>query len=267
MPELAEVALFAHDLSEIATKRRLTGVSFPNQDDWGRVIVPRSIQRVFRALVGQRVQFSSAGKGLFLTSKDGRQKHLEFRLGMTGQFRLVPPTGRWRRHCFAILRFSNVTVYYFDHRRFGRVAKPRAAEEGAIGGFAPGVGFWQASAVQVPGGFLTKPRIVWLLDSGDRTGVGNYMANEALGRMNLSPFTPCRTIGEAKRVLRKCAVIATQSIRRGGNSFGTGYFRLEGTEGAYARYCQFYQGEGVPKHLFRGRPVFSEYRPPGRALS
>ena len=94
---------------------------------------------------------------------------------------------------------------------------------------------------------------------GEDTGVGNYMANEALGRLNLSPFQPSRSLEEARRVLKKCAEVAEMSFKWGGNSFGTGYYRLDGTEGAYARFCRFYQNNRVRRRMFRGRPIFTKF--------
>lgn len=90
------------------------------------------------------------------------------------------------------------------------------------------------------------------------------MANEALGQLNLSPFTPCKNEKEARTLLTKCRDIAAQSLRYNGSSFGSGYFLLNGDEGGYLKYCQYYKKSEIPRHIFNGRPVFTKFKPTGK---
>ena len=177
---------------------------------------------------------------------------------MTGQFHLQRRLDKWKRHYFLSLTLGETTVFFADPRRFGRIQAPRDVKF-AVGGYSEKLGFWKNPKPIPPLGFLKKNRVSWLLDSGDQTGIGNYMANEALGRLGLSPFEPCRDEKEAILLLRKCASIASASYRKGGNSFGSGYYRLNGTEGSYASSCRFYQNLEVPRTIFRGRPVYSQF--------
>jgi len=181
---------------------------------------------------------------------------------MTGRFHLEPLNAKWRRHCFLVLRFDGLTIHFSDPRRFGRLSEPRVSEF-ALGGFSEDSGFWYNRKPSLPKGYLSRPRISWLLGNGDQTGVGNYMANEALGRLHLSPFLPCESVGEAIRLLGQCAKISAQSFRHGGNSFGSGFYSLDGSEGRYAPFCRFYQNPNVPRLVFQQRPVFTRFTPDG----
>jgi formamidopyrimidine-DNA glycosylase len=258
MPELAEVALYAHDLNRVIRGQTVSKISFPNQRDWGSTIIPRHIKEIFYHLKGKRIFFRSEGKALLLFSKISKVPLLEFRLGMTGQFHLERKGGHWKRHYFLTITFERGSVHYGDPRRFGRVLLPQGLAH-RLGGYSESRGFSIEEVTAIPPGSLKKSKITWLLDSGDQTGVGNYMANEALGRLKLSPFTPCRNLKEAARVLTMCGEIAYESFHHGGNSFGSGYYRLTGEEGQYAKACRFYQNPNVPRVIFARRPVYTHF--------
>lgn len=260
MPELAEVAIFAQDLDTWFFKqnRKVTAVRMPNRNDGGASVISRKMLGPVKRLVGQRVSFSSQGKALLVSLNDNDQPILEIRLGMTGAFTLKPPAGKWKRHCFLELVTAKGCVYYIDHRRFGRFKEPVSNGPAmAIGGYCRKLGLWFIKKPIVPKISVRRSRICWLLAFGDKTGVGNYMANEALGRAGLSPFIPMTGEQEAMALLVRCGTIAKESFALGGNSFGTGYFRLNGEEGEYSRKCLFYGQPNVPRKLVAGRPVFS----------
>lgn len=256
MPELAEIAIYAENLNSIAKSQKLTGVRFLNKNDWGDVIVHPSVRKLFKDLVGCFIKFSSAGKALHIL-KDGLP-HIECRLGMTGQFHEAAKPGKWKRHYFFVLQFENQTVYYADPRRFGRIIFPKSTEY-SLGGFSENNGFWKQKPLLLPNGYLRKPRISWLLGTGELTGIGNYMANEALGRLDLSPYKPCRSKEEAQKLILECLKVARYSFKNGGNSFGTGFYSLNGLEGKYAKHCKFYQNPNLKRQIFQGRPVFSRF--------
>jgi len=257
MPELAEVALYARDLNNAIASAKLRGVSFPNRRDWGQKIIPPRIQRLLSGLIGERITFYSKGKALYVSNNV--DPVAEFRLGMTGQFHRQPLLGKWKRHCFLNLEFDGFTLNYADPRRFGRVKEP-LENNSAIGGYNLKNGFWLQKQLILPFGYLTRPRISWLLGTGDRTGIGNYLANEALGIMRLSPFEPCRNESEAVRLLKKCGEIARKSFAAGGNSFGTKFYDIDGIEGKYSELCRFYQNAKVPRMMYRGRPLFTHFK-------
>lgn len=263
MPELAEVALFARDLNHLVQGKVIRKISFPNQSDWGSTIISFSSRKKLKALLGKNIAFCSTGKALQLFEKESAIPLLEFRLGMTGQFHLMKKADEWRRHYFLSISFDNQAFHYADPRRFGRILDPQEPQD-TLGGFDRTRGFWTNSKIFVPDGFLTLPKIVWLLSNGAQTGVGNYMANEALGALNLSPYVPCRSYKEAEKILQKCRDIAHKSFKHGGNSFGSGYFLLNGKEGQYSKFCRFYQNPQIPRQIFRGRPVYSNFSAPNR---
>jgi formamidopyrimidine-DNA glycosylase len=260
MPELAEVALFARDMSAKTRGTRLKSLKFPNRAKWGNVIIPRTSQLVLKELIGKRINFSSTGKTLqiLVDNKHHYSPVLEFRLGMTGGFQLKTPNAQWRHHCFVEFIFDSFSLYYVDPRRFSRTSLPMA-HPFSIGGFDPKIGFWTKSKPSPPSNFEKKSRLTWLLNTGGETGVGNYMANEALGRLNFSPFEPCQSRDEAAKLLSVCTEIARESFHHGGNSFSSGYFQLDGTEGRYSEQCKFYQNPEVPRRLYRGRPIFTYF--------
>ena len=260
MPELPEVALYARDLNFAVHGQNLVACRFPNKKNWGNIIIPRPVAQTIKSLIGLRFNFSSIGKALYLEASQPNKSVVEFRLGMTGRFFRSPFDNRWRAHCFIELHFERCSIYYCDHRRFGRVFRDTEAQ-GGIGGFSSKRGLWFDPNPIPPTGYKSSPRISWLINTGHRTGVGNYMANEALGRLNLSPFQPCSSEEEAVAILRECQKVARSSFRFGGNSFSAGYFRLDGTEGRFSGQCKFYGHPRVPRYLFRGRPVFTFHHP------
>ena len=257
MPELAEVALFAKDLNTLAPKNRITEISFLNSTDGGKVVIPQQCRKLLKNLVGKKVSFTSSGKKIQLVV--AKEIVCEIRLGMTGQFHLERLNNHWRRHYFLHFKLGNKSVYYADPRRFGRVVLPGDSKF-SLGGYTANGRFVLNKNLVVPRGFLTTPRISWLLVTGSATGVGNYMANEALGRLHLSPYTPCKNSNEAKRILGMCQQIAKESFAKGGNSFGTKFFRIDGKEGKYFENCLFYQNKKISRKNYRGRPVFSLFK-------
>lgn len=220
----------------------------------------KTIRSQFSTLVGQHVTFASNGKALHLFKKGTAKPKVEWRLGMTGQFHRIPAPGKWKRHYFLELKFGSETVYYADPRRFGRLKLPEKTEF-CLGGYSSKDGFWSARKPPLPSGFLNRPRIAWLLSNGEKTGIGNYMANEALGKLDLSPFEVCRNEREARMLLQECQEIARRSFKFNGNSFGSGYYRLDGSVGRFLNRCAFYQNSKIKRHTFQGRPVFSNFSP------
>jgi formamidopyrimidine-DNA glycosylase len=269
MPELAEVAIYARDLNRSAQSGVLKSVTFHPQKPWGEIIIPPLIQRRFEQACDSPVAFCSEGKALLLQVPNLEKilaPIVEFRFGMTGRFYAESLAEKWQRHCFLELNWAGSRIYYVDPRRFGRLSIPQENLY-AIGGYRPDQGFWLRSRLKVLPGYQTVPRISWLLRGGRHTGVGNYMANEALGRLDLSPFTPGTSEAEAVRLLEECQAVAQASFLSDGNSFSGGYYRLDGTQGSFIQNCQFYGSKEVPCYSFRGRPVFTKHPLPAQEAS
>ena len=189
-------------------------------------------------------------------------------LGMTGQFRLAPVPREYRQHHFLSLLWGGTECCFIDFRRFARVKTELPDYSDALGGYVPSAGLVLRTPAEIAiqltelPGYQSTPRITWLLRHGHRTGVGNYLANEALGRLALSPFEPCLDAREALRILRKCQHLAKQSYRAGGTSFGIGYFRLDGSEGRFSERLSFYKNPEIRRTLFQNRGVYSDFTLP-----
>lgn len=260
MPELAEVALFARDLNKAASGKVVRRVSFHNTEDWGLTIIPAAQRKLLRNLQGKTISFQSHGKALHTYIDSVPVPTIEFRLAMTGQFHSTQKKA-FKRHYFLGIHFDDSSIFFADPRRFGRVVPPTNSSL-ALGGYSKAMGFWKARKIMVPDGYNKGPKITWLLKHGEQTGIGNYMANEALGALNLSPFTPCSSLREATEILRACQKISKQSFQKSGNSFATGFFLIDGSEGSYSKFCKFYLNKEVPKYMFRGRPLYTYFDPP-----
>ena len=264
MPELAETARFAKDLNNIIGSATLKVVRANIGDKFSTKIAPADAVMEVKSNVGHKVKFVSAGKSLFMTLPR-INKILNFKLGMSGNFQTKLKAG-FEKHVFWTFVFSNgEVVYYVDPRRFGSVSLQRGADEKtremSLGGFNGNdlvmrelarVHRYMCKKVQLP----KTPRIAWLLATGKYTGIGNYMANEALGILDLNPFKPFHNFKEITAVFKACQEVAKESFSKGGYSFGGGYFLLNGEEGSFEG--KFYQA--IEKQTFRNRPVYSRYK-------
>jgi formamidopyrimidine-DNA glycosylase len=260
MPEIAEVAVYAHDLNKLVNQKKLTKVLFGGEDRWRKKIVSKDARYLLKSFENNKCYFETEGKSLYLKSKRTSQCVL-FKLGMTGMFQLQLEAKH--RHNFLTLDFDGFIVYYLDYRRFGRISVAKDEDKSALAGFAGKFKSMKKGEVEVLAqtlsGTLKKPKISWLLDHGSKTGVGNYLANEALGRLNLNPFTPCKNFREAVSLLMMVINVATLSYKKGGNSFKGGYYRLTGAKGSFFKYCLFYRNPKIPHMVYKGRPLYSNF--------
>jgi formamidopyrimidine-DNA glycosylase len=272
MPEIAEVAVYAYDINRIVKNSVLKKISFQGEKRWQPVIVPKTVVDLLHSWVGQSLHFSSLAKTLYLQNVSDSNK-IQFKLGMTGMFQIK----KIQRHGFLVFEFEfkdqkPVTLYYLDYRRFGRVALAKH-ELLAIAGYSSETGFYVKARQQITEitqslrGIKTKPRITWLLEHGSKTGVGNYLANEALGQLNLSPFLPCVNEKEAVDLLVQVGRIAKKSFQHGGNSFKGGYYRLTGELGDFFKFCKFYRNTELNHYTFRGRPIFTKFKLPRTSVN
>jgi formamidopyrimidine-DNA glycosylase len=276
MPELAELALFAQDIRRKTEDSRLLKVEFP-EDKWSAAIVPEAVRKSLKKAIKRFPKFASYGKTLIMEHGD---QDLAIKLGMTGRFSTGASNSK---HTFVRMFFENGTVIeHQDPRRFGRWNTISDEDydhlkHNCLGWYDPGDMPNQFSALRIQpynrllrmvSGYRRVPAITWLLKNGPTTGVGNYLANEALGILNINPFEPIRAddadeeMHTAAELLQVCGEVAKESFAAGGNSFAGGYFRLDGAPGSYESQCQFYQAEGIPRYSFRGRPVYTRFQPP-----
>lgn len=255
--------MLAKDLTGFTAGRPLTNVAFLGRRSTLTKMIPSPVQRAFLTMRGHPVRITSNGKHLYLSV---RQTRVQIRLGMTGWFQVRPVPREYAPHHFATLVWGNRRAHFLDFRRFSRMAINAEEHKGALGGFEPIKGFFLAPARELSvalnhslRGFHSRPRITWLLNHGVRTGIGNYLANEALGRLGLSPFEACRDRKEALALLTASQKLAKESFACGGTSFGIGYFRLDGSEGTFAQKLRVYRHPAARRAVLNGRPVY--FRP------
>jgi formamidopyrimidine-DNA glycosylase len=264
MPELAECAIYAQDINKYAGRRKIIGISYGKDAKWSKKIVPNAVRKEIDAMLGQPLVVSSHAKTVFIGD------HVAVKLGMTGRFTNVRPEPEHEKHVFLDFWLADgLRVWYLDYRRFGRLSIATDTDLGteALGGYTEQRGFHFATTANLQHavekklkGYTRVPRIAWLLNYGSKTGVGNYLANEALGRLELDPFKPGKDNEEAVALLQKCLNLAYDSFNVGGNSFAGGYFRLNGQAGQFEKYCRFYRSADVPRFVFRGRPVYTHFK-------
>lgn len=255
MPELAEAALMAREMSDATRKRPLRKATFVGDPSSLSKIIPPPVQKLWRTFVAEPIGISSLGKRVYFQAKASK-RWIGTHLGMSGRFSAGMPGPDRKRHTFLYLEWEGALFHYSDYRRFSRMKLGEGPKNHAIGGWEPKRGFYFSSAQELKktvkealGNFRRKPRISWLLEHGKVTGVGNYMANDALGRLDLSPYDPVASVEEAVKILRECQKLAALVFRRGGN--------LEDT-------LRFYEAGRVPRSLYRGRPLYTRFKLPRR---
>lgn len=264
MPELAETARFAKDLNYIIGGSHLKAVKPNINDKFSSRLAPSDAMLELQKNIGKNIGFVSLGKCLFLTLPR-LNSVLNIKLGMSGSFQRELKSG-FEKHVFWTMSFSNGTIIHFvDPRRFGSVTLQRGADERvremALGGYN-GKNFVMRELPRIHKymcGNLSMskaPRITWLLNTGKFTGVGNYMANEALGKLDLNPFQPFKNFKEITAVFKECQNVAMESYAKGGYSFGGGYFMLDGSPGTFEG--KYYQA--MERQMFKNRPVYTRYK-------
>lgn len=250
MPELAELATYAKDISNKIDGSKLVMVKAYNTH---KKLTPPPVFDFFNSRVNHKLYCLSLAKSLLFTDFN---YSVEFKLGMTGGFTVTPS----EKHTYWAFEFGNgFSLYHQDPRKFGSVNLRKCNNDGfemALGGYGLGK-FELLSYYKKHIKESDSPRISWLLNKGPKTGVGNYMANEALGRLDLNPFKPFSSIREMIATLEECKKVASESFELGGYSFGGGYYTLNGDKGKFQG--RFYKSQQIKKQTFKGRPVYSKY--------
>lgn len=262
MPELAETAIYARDLNKVIDNAKLIAVETLNDKFSHKLCPPDAIVEVKRNL-NSNIKFMSTAKSLIMTLPRVNSI-LHFKLGMSGNFQEVMREG-FEKHTFWTFKFSNDrTIYFQDPRRFGSVTLQRGMDEQtralSLGGYN-GTEFRLTELTRVYKHLshmkLSKlPKLSWLLSTGKYTGIGNYMANEALGHLDMNPFTAFKNIKEILAVFKKAQEIAEKSYSKGGFSFGGGYYMLNGQPGQYTG--DYYMK--LERQELNNRPVYSRYK-------
>lgn len=271
MPEAAECALFAKDITDYLDGDPISNMAMFTKHCSGekfKIFKSNLPFNVFWDNDGDRrdVPFKIASYGKILEVQIG-ERTFHVRLGMTGRFLRELPEGMGP-HGMAVWESwkSGKKFWYVDPRRFSTWREADHKPENWILswdgiGKHPHIGNLHGIVDRLGNSYTRKPRMTWLLGTGPETGIGNYLANEALGRLDLNPFEKGKS-NELYRLLETSYEIAADSFASGGNSFGGGYYRFSGDPGGYQDSCKFYKNPELVRSTFRGRVVYSRFTAP-----
>jgi formamidopyrimidine-DNA glycosylase len=220
MPELAEV--------EYMRKRWNSGLKQKIE----RVLL-HPTAGVFRGC--DSALLSAKLTGATLRSSEAAAKQMLFRfgddawlgihLGMTGGLTVQPTAYEPRKSDHLVLRQSNRSLVFSDHRMFGRI-------QFCIGPAAPT--WWTSIAPAILSDEFTISAVTAFLRRRARSpikavllmqerfpGIGNWMADEILWRAKIHPKQPAGSLGDAaiKVLHRECRWVCRQALKTIGDTF------------------------------------------------
>lgn len=233
MPEAAEVTVAATQLDAVASGRTLRSLTVTHPRT-SRAQAPDALQR----FVGRRVDGVRRHGKWIVCEFDGTDDALGIHLRMSGQLRLrtradVPGD----RHVHAVLDVGadDEVVWFRDPRTFGELRVLGDGAPVAPDLFDPGV---TAALLAV---HAVRRRVgvkAVLLDQvGAVSGIGSYLADEALHRAGISPLAPAGelAVGAWDRILSSARTITVASAAAGGVTLpDEGWIDLHGRRGDYA---------------------------------
>lgn len=252
MPELAETMRIAVDLASL------------NDNKIKEVIVHNDmcLEKGFNKnmLIGCDTRWMTTGKNVAKFLCDFESVVL-FRLGMTGRFLLKGVMKEVDyKHVILEIKTESNTIYYVDYRKFSRIKFVNNSEFNNMKKYSLGMSYdkerYFESEFETMG-ITKKPKITEILEEGKLTGIGNYLANEALGRLNINPFKPFDSLEEKKSLYKEVQKIASESFNLGGNTFNGGYIRPNGNTGNFK--CKIYGNKEI-RCKFRNRSLYTEYK-------
>lgn len=256
MPELAETLRIAEDLHK-ANLHNLEDIKVTSLGkEW---LVKKGFSyHWFEHIEYKPLEWHAFGKQIVMYSPDADEmKFLRLSLGMSGRFKLDSHlTETDKKHILFTMNFKEGVVHYVDYRKFFQ-----------IGYITPGYMIFSGfSLLRLINGEVSvnqnvhisaptkKPKIVELLDEGKYTGIGNYLANEGLGRTGSDPRVPFKDFSEKRYVMTTMQGVALESYAAGGHSFNGGFIRPSGDTGHFRP--QVYGSSSFKREIFRGRPIW-----------
>ena len=234
MPEAAEVEIVRAGLA------RVIG------DELLRVeVLDPKLELDPTSLVGQRISdLRRFGKWLFI-DLDNRQS-LRLHLRLSGQLILSQreePFGSDR----LLIRTSSATIHFRDQRRFATADLVASSSAGL--GLGPDL---LNASFELERAESTRAIKTYLLDQAVVAGIGNYLVDEALWRVRVSPLRPASELDPKllNRAVAAAKAVALTTLAAGGVSIrdylntngvaGSGQNDLDcyGRAGAACRRCQ-----------------------------
>jgi formamidopyrimidine-DNA glycosylase len=198
MPELAEVEFYRKQWSAAGDGRMVLRVHLhPNARIFRSIPHPACL---VDALQGARLR-ESATHGKNLLFRFTRNIWLTGHLGMSGELLAAPPDHAPQKHDHLVLYQKKTALVFRDPRMFGSIAVHECARPPECWRVLPPEILSAEFTVQHVAQNLQKhrksPLKAHLLDQACYPGIGNWMADEILWRLRLSPETPAGSLGAA----------------------------------------------------------------------
>lgn len=254
MPELAEVYYYS--------KQWNAGHGKPVR----RVYV-NAQARVYRNTDVTSLEEKLSGAILRRTHTHGKQMLFEFsggrwltvHLGMTGELTAKPEPYEPAKHDHLVLHLSHTALVFTDPRKFGRVdyhhgPKPPPAWL-ALPPQPLGKNFTAALVTQILRRHARTQLKMLLLHQAYFPGIGNWMADEIMWQMKLSPQTPAGSLdaGQVRalwRIIRKICKVSLETIGKNWDDPPTNWlFTHRWNKGQHCPRC----GALLVREAVRGR--------------
>jgi formamidopyrimidine-DNA glycosylase len=277
MPELAETIRITQDVVNHIGWTGFEASFQVDNESWMRRKLKDDYD-LFFSQSSKHVSLSTTGKKIMLhlqVSYEGgpyrpkvTERAWELRLGMSGRFEFPETLNDVdRKHMLFTMRVTTPDgnrklVHYVDYRKFFEIKNLGIWERQTYktqslmelrrnGNLELTTGdFWIISPI------TKKPKITEILDEGMDTGIGNYLANEGLGRAKMDPKTPFKDQDEKKYLYMTIQGIALEAYAAGGHSFNGGYIRPNGEAGHFRP--SVYGNPRYKRETFRGRTIYVE---------
>ncbi|MDZ7673517.1 MAG: DNA-formamidopyrimidine glycosylase family protein [Acidimicrobiales bacterium] len=231
MPEAAEVTVAARQLGDVLTGRRLRGIS---------VTHPRTTRS---QPVGELHGFAGAVLGgvrrhgkWIVVGVDDVVAELGIHLRMSGQLLVRSPSDvPGDRHVHAVFDLGEQAVWFRDPRTFGELRVLHGGAPVAADLFDPSV--TAERYLEHCRRRHVGVKAILLDQLGVASGIGSYLADEALHRAGISPVRPANTLGldAWQRILDAVRAITEASTDAGGVTLADeGWVDLRGRPGRYA---------------------------------
>lgn len=239
MPELPEVEVIRQGLEPQLKGKFLQTVDY--RCTKLRYPIPTTLETQLAGLCCTNIQ--RRGKYLLF---DFEGSLLAWHLGMTGQFRLVPPQTPFAKHEHIALNFSeNMSLRYKDTRRFGYLglidtdidAHPWFKKMG----IEPLTDAWNVDYFYAQ---CQKRRVAiktLIMDSHTVVGIGNIYAAESLFRAGIDPQLPCSSLSK-KRLSHWIDIskaVLNEAIAVGGSSISD-FIHVDGQQGYFSHQFKVY---------------------------
>ncbi len=236
MPEAPEVSVAAAQLGEVASGRTLRSLTVTHPRTM-RGTTPAALDR----FAGARLEAVGRHGKWMVLGFAGRDERLGIHLRMSGQLRVQPPgTPHPDRHVHAVLTFQQedrderLEIWFRDPRTFGEL-RPFVAAPVATDLLDPRLDGdvlhrdARRRRVGVKAVLLDQVRAV--------SGIGSYLADEALHRAGVAPVRPSDSLPAEtwQRILDEVRAVTRESAAVGGVTLADeGWVDLWGRPGGFA---------------------------------